>query len=185
MSLKYTLLGFLNYGEMTGYELKRHLDISTQNMWYASLSQIYPTLQRLEQEEWISSRDAPQEGKPDRKYYKLEKPGREALHNWLHQLDAVLPRQKNINLLKLFFSGSLPKSRILHLLESELDLHLQKLTSYEKETSAYIAEIVGRSEHKREAVMWDAVRRLGIEREKTTIRWLEDTIKLVEGTYDE
>jgi len=47
MSLKHTLLGFLAYGAMTGYDLKKNMDSSTQFFWHAGLSQIYPALKRV------------------------------------------------------------------------------------------------------------------------------------------
>ena len=185
MSLKYALLGFLNYGSMTGYELKRHIDESTQNLWHASLSQIYPMLQKLEREGLVSSTEMPQSNKPDRKYYQIEAPGRAAFRKWLEESDLELVRQKNINLLKLFFAGSLPKPQLLHNLQTQLNLHRQRLAYYQQETREYIAEIVGGTEAQKEAIMWKALHNLGVEIEKATIRWLERTIKIVEAEFDE
>lgn len=48
MSLKHALLGFLNYGPHTGYELKKVFDISVAHFWNAELSQIYPSLKALD-----------------------------------------------------------------------------------------------------------------------------------------
>ena len=46
--LKYALLGFLHYGPMSGYELKRRMDNSITHFWHAKLSQIYTTLKDLQ-----------------------------------------------------------------------------------------------------------------------------------------
>jgi hypothetical protein len=35
---------------MTGYQLKKQMDQSTQFFWHAALSQIYPTLKRMEEQ---------------------------------------------------------------------------------------------------------------------------------------
>ncbi len=51
MSLKHALLGFLNYGSMTGYELKKIFDPSIGHFWNAELSQMYPTLKQT----WLAS----------------------------------------------------------------------------------------------------------------------------------
>lgn len=185
MSLKYTLLGFLNYGPMTGYDLKGYLDASTQGVWYASLSQIYPTLQKLEQEGWVESQEIPQEGKPDRKYYLITAEGRAGFQDWLDEGVHELARHKNLNMLKLFFAGSLPKKRVLHHLQVELDLQRKQLAKDEQSTKQYIEGVVAATGLKREAVMWEAIRRLGIESKKTTIRWLEETMKTVEESYDD
>ena len=67
--LKYTLLGFLNYAPMTGYELKQRIDLSTSHFWHAKLSQIYITLKSLEEEEYVVSEVHEQQERPDRRVY--------------------------------------------------------------------------------------------------------------------
>ncbi len=42
--LKFILLGPLDYGPMSGYELEGWINASTGNLWHANLSQIYTTL---------------------------------------------------------------------------------------------------------------------------------------------
>ena len=79
MSLRYALLGFLNLGPMTGYDLKKQLDRSTQNFWHAGLNQIYPTLKKMDDEGWITSSLEPQDGRPDRVVYQLSETGRQEL----------------------------------------------------------------------------------------------------------
>jgi len=79
MSLRYALLGFLNLGPMTGYDLKKQLDRSTQNFWHAGLNQIYPTLKKMEDEGWITSSVEPQEARPDRVVYHMSETGRQEM----------------------------------------------------------------------------------------------------------
>ena len=43
MSLKYALLGFLNYQAYSGYDLKQLMDVSTSNFWDGEVSPM-PTL---------------------------------------------------------------------------------------------------------------------------------------------
>lgn len=185
MILEVTLLGFLNYGRMTGYELKSHLDKSTQGLWHASLSQIYPTLQKMEQKGFVTSAEFPQEGKPDRRYYQITPAGRIAFETWLDQTVRELARHKNANMLKLFFAGSLPKDRVLYHLQTELDLQREQLIVDEQSAKHYIDGVVAATGLQREAVMWDAIRQLGIEWRTTTIRWLEATIERIEEVYDD
>lgn len=170
---------------MTGYELKGHLDTSTQGIWHASLSQIYPTLQKMAHQDWVTVTEVPQTGKPDRKVYRITPSGQASLLSWLTEGQHTVARHKNINVLKLFFAGSLPKKRILHQLQTELDLQRQQLATYEQRAKATIEGVVAATGLQREAVLWDAVRQLGIESTKTTIRWLEATIKRIEEEYDE
>ena len=109
MSLKYTLLGFLNYGAMTGYDIKTHMDNSTQFFWHAKLSQIYPALKRMEEDAWVESTIMPQEGKPDKKYYEITDKGRAALMDWLDEFPSELVPHKQPELLKIFFAGAMEK----------------------------------------------------------------------------
>jgi PadR family transcriptional regulator AphA len=44
----YVVLGMLNLGARTGYDIKGIVDRSTRFFWAASYGQIYPELNRLE-----------------------------------------------------------------------------------------------------------------------------------------
>ena len=102
MTLRYALLGFLRLAPMTGYELKKNLDRSTQSFWHAGLNQIYPTLKSLEADGLVVSKTEPQEGKPDRRVYRLTADGQGELLDWLSQPERELSPGKNPAILKLF-----------------------------------------------------------------------------------
>jgi len=179
MSLKYTLLGFLSYGPQTGYDIKKHMDNSTQFFWHARLSQIYPTLKRMEEEELVESIVMPQEGKPDKKVYLITDKGRAALMEWLAEPLDELPPKKEPALLKLFFSGALDKGSILAQLHLQLSLHRAQLSRYQQETAAYVEQIIATTGLTRESVMWELVRQFGELHERTVIQWLEQAIETV------
>jgi PadR family transcriptional regulator AphA len=186
MSLRYALLGFLDLDSMTGYELKKNLDRSTQLFWYAGLNQIYPTLKKLESDRLVTSELEPQDGKPDRRTYRITPEGRDLLRSWLAEPLTSLPPGKNAGLLKLFFAGSLEKEIVLRQLQAQLELHRKQLARYEGETRQVIEEIVGATGLTREGSMWELVRELGEEHERTYVRWLERAIEQVEGAeWDE
>ena len=71
MSLEHAILGFLNYGPYSGYDLKKIFDISVQHFWPADQSQIYRTLSRLEDREWVDMDVIEQDDRPDRKEYRI------------------------------------------------------------------------------------------------------------------
>ena len=180
MSLRHTLLGFLYLGPMTGYEIKTHMDNSTQFFWHASLSQIYPELNKLEEEGFLNSEVHPQQGKPDKRTYTITQTGRSALLGWLGEPVDHLPATKDPLLLKLFFSGVLDKQAVLAQLRSQLELHLVQLAHYERETTAYASQIIADTGLVREGVMWKLVEQYGEELERTYIHWLENAIVTVE-----
>lgn len=179
MSLRYALLGFLGLDSMTGYELKKNLDQSTQLFWHAGLNQIYPTLKKLEAEGLVTAQVEPQNGKPDKRTYTLTSEGRQALEDWLSEPLTRLPPSKNSALLKIFFSGSLENEVVLRQLESQLELHRRQLEKYSGETRRVIEEIVAATGLEREGTMWELVRELGEAHERAYVDWLERAIRKV------
>jgi len=180
MSLKYTLLGFLSYGPQTGYDLKKHIDNSTQFFWHARLSQIYPALKKLAEEGLVEATVIPQEGKPDKKIYFVTASGRAMLMDWLAEPIDELSPTKDPTLLKLFFSGALDKETVLAQLHRQLALHRAQLAHYQQETAAYVEQVIAETGLTREGVMWELARQFGEEYERAYIRWLEQAIEVVE-----
>jgi PadR family transcriptional regulator AphA len=180
MSLKHTLLGFLSYGPQTGYDLKKHMDHSTQFFWHARLSQIYPALKKLAEEGLVEATVVPQEGKPDKKIYLITEAGRAALLDWLAEPIDELPLTKDPTLLRLFFSGSLDKETLLAQLRRQLVLHRAQLAHYQQETAAYLEQIIAETGLAREGALWELTRQFGEEYERIYIHWLEQAIEAVE-----
>ena len=65
--LKHGILGLLNYGDITGYEIKEVFERSLNYFWTAQTSQIYRELQTIEKKGWAKSTRIEQAGKPDKK----------------------------------------------------------------------------------------------------------------------
>ncbi len=181
MSLEFTLLGFLDYGPKTGYELKKLLDESTQFFWHAELSQIYPALKRLEQRGSVASQIQPQEGKPDKKVYSITPQGRKELVVWLVDPLDQAPEIKNQVLLKLFFSGRLDRQGICAQLRCQLEIQRALLKRFEQESASRIRTVASEDpEIAGPARMWEYVRRYGQAQAEMTVRWLEETLAAVE-----
>ena len=179
MSLQHTILGFLSYGPHTGYDLKKRMDNSTQAFWNAHLAQIYPTLKQLKKKGLAETRVQVQTDKPSRKYYLITAAGRAELESWLLEPMNTAPQVKNMALLKFYFSGSLPKSAIIQQLERQIEVHRARLFFYENGAETAITEQAAQSGLTRESVMWNLVRKFGVEHTKTYIRWLEHAIETV------
>ena len=65
MSLPHGILGFLCYGETTGYELNKMFDASVRFFWSATMSQIYQDLIRLEKKGYVHAQTVIQSSKPN------------------------------------------------------------------------------------------------------------------------
>lgn len=180
MALKYALLGFIRYAPMTGYDLKKYMELSTRYFWTAELAQIYPTLKQLEDAGWIESEIEPQAGKPDKKIYSITKAGKKALLEWLKEPLDFLPMVKEPVLLQLFFSGVLDRETILSQLYRQLEVHRAQLEVHQTEIKTAIREITALTKLERESVMWELAREFGESYEKHYVKWLEHAIKVVE-----
>ena len=96
------LLGFLTWGPMSGYDLKKVIDGSISNFWSESYGQIYPVLKKLEAEGRVTCREG-QEGGRKRNVYAITEAGSAELDAWLAEPPEDQPSRNEL-LLKLFFA---------------------------------------------------------------------------------
>lgn len=82
---KFAVLGILALGPHTGYDIKQHMDQSTSYFWNENYGQIYPSLAELLDNSDINLEVIRQDGKPDKKLYRITDQGRETLSQWLSQ----------------------------------------------------------------------------------------------------
>ena len=82
MSLPHILLGLLRR-PASGYDLKAEFEQAIRHFWSAELSQIYPTLKRMQAKGWLSCATEPSDRGPDRRVYSRTEAGREELLRWL------------------------------------------------------------------------------------------------------
>ena len=138
MSLDHILLGLLR-DPGCGYELKGRFEDTATHFWDARLSQIYPTLRRMEERGWLRSRREPSERGPERKVYELASEGREELERWLRS-GPDLSTERHAHVAQLFFMGELGDPRamldFLEELRSRFASRLEALEAIEAEWSA-------------------------------------------------
>ena len=102
--LKHGILGLLNYGDMTGYEIKTAFEDSLNHFWHAQTSQIYRELQLLEKNGWVTATRVEQKGRPDKNVLSITQSGRDELKKWLNDASAA-STMRNGMLMKVFFRG--------------------------------------------------------------------------------
>lgn len=131
--LPYIILGFLQVREMTGYDIKQMLSLSTSNFYDASFGSIYPMLKKLQNDGWITAREAVESGK-FRVVYSITEAGRTTFGQWLLEPIEFQPSRQHF-LVRLFFYDMLPRdqanSLIGHFVE-EIRRERQKLVSLEQ-----------------------------------------------------
>lgn len=174
MSLEYAIMGFLNYGPLSGYDLKKVFDISVQHFWPADQSQIYRTLSRLDEQGWVEVEVVNQVERPDRKVYHITETGRDELLNWL----AVEPRERasrSAALIQVFFFGQLSDEVILERFERYLQMMKAVLARYEQ-VPENLANGIPVSPSERENFFWMLTLDLGFRTIRANIEWAEDVI---------
>lgn len=182
--LEYVLLGGLSYRPLTGYQLKQFVDTSARHFWYVQTSQIYRTLKKLEGNGLLTSEIQGQVDRPDRRLYHITETGRADLMAWLAQPMTEIEPTKDTLLVRLFFSARLDKETVLTQLRLQRALRQEQLRMFRTEIVRLIeAGVGGNPELKREALLWDAARRLGELGEETYIRWLDETIQRLETDF--
>jgi DNA-binding PadR family transcriptional regulator len=182
--LKYVLLGALTYQPLTGYQLKQFIDNSARHFWYAQTSQIYRTLNELEEKGLLTSQIQPQTDRPDQRLYHLTPTGREDLLKWLATPMTEIAPTKDELLVRLFFSALLDKEVVLTQLRLQKALHQQQLSVFKEVIPLQITTSLERNPHlKRDALLWELDRRLGELSEESYLRWLDETIARIEEEF--
>jgi DNA-binding PadR family transcriptional regulator len=115
--LREALLGLLAIRPMTGYDLTRSYRRALQQIWYAPLGQVYPTLRKMKRDGLLRVSVKVQRHRPDRKVYTLTAEGRRLLVSWLSQ-PAALPRMHHEFIHKLFLLGNVDAKQRGELIEA-------------------------------------------------------------------
>ncbi|MGV9746844.1 PadR family transcriptional regulator [Rhodococcus zopfii] len=83
MALEHALLVALDERSGSGYELARRFDRSIGFFHSASHQQIYRVLRRMEEHGWVTCETVAQDGRPDKKVYRVAAAGHAELDRWI------------------------------------------------------------------------------------------------------
>jgi len=175
MSLEHAILGFLNYSPLSGYDLKKVFDNSVQHFWPADQSQIYRTLTRLTEQDWVEMEVVEQTERPDRKVYHITEAGRSELLNWLA---GPTPNQvsRSSALVQVFFLGQMTDEVILEKFEAYAQTIRQILERYDQLQGELTANMPENCKP-REQYFWLLTLELGIRTMHTNLEWAENIIE--------
>ena len=176
MSLRYGILGFLNYGSMTGYDLNKAFSESIDFFWHAQASQIYRELTKLEKESMVEYKTIIQFDKPNKKEYKITRYGKEEWMKWLSSPpDNALSDFKSEFLMKVFFSSALTieaSIQRLMLFKADCLKYAEKLT----ETDGSIEDYDTIVQNPLDALHWKLCANFGKQYITMCITWAETSI---------
>ena len=154
-----SLLGFLQLGPMTGWDLDAMVRSSIGNFWNVTRSQIYRELRTLTERGYVTAGDA---GRRDRVPYTITAAGQEAFASWIAQ-DPPGDVIRSRLLLTVFFGGHVDGRRMERFLAVHRLRHEERLEHY-RELAAALAGAEG--------MAWAVhALRYGIEHEEAVLRW--------------
>ncbi len=172
---RYAILGMLLSDQpLSGYQIIKEMQGSTDYFWQESDASIYPMLKTLENEGKVKSRTE-YSGKRESRIFEITPRGKKEFLSWM-EMPAEIDKRRNEFLLKLFFGGNVSKEKILQKLFSRLE-KVQKLKrkfkSIECDTFSKISD-----EHPHKA-FWYMTLRHGLIAVLAEIKWLNECIAIL------
>lgn len=192
---RYALLGLLSWRPMSGYDIKKLVDIGLSHFWNENYGQIYPTLNALVTEGLAKKAVDGSTGKRKRIVYSITPSGEQAFLQWLSQ-PADRPTVRNELQLKFFLSGQRPTKTSLALIREYQAQQHAVLQDYREseailrdalETGDYpdeIAEILSSSQNRssrrqkaKQCRMFLLTLRHGILAVQARLAWCDEVIE--------
>jgi PadR family transcriptional regulator AphA len=144
MSLREAMLGLLDDGPMTGYEIKQFFRNVIRHFWSVSDGQLYPTLKKMHSDGLVSLEVVEQKGTANKHVYSITDKGREKFAHWIREPVIKFEELKEPFVLKVFFFSKLSREEILEHLRAQQELHARILEeirgvrdTYEEDVSPY------------------------------------------------
>ncbi|BAY87145.1 hypothetical protein NIES267_66630 [Calothrix parasitica NIES-267] len=175
MSLAHTILATLGSESYSGYDLWKKFSQTSKYYWQATQQQIYRELGKLEKEGAISSELIPQEGRPNKKLYRVTEEGIAKLKSWLLEPAEPMTIREEL-LVKVIAAKLVPKTVILQEIERHNKIHQQKLSEYKQIEQREFSDI---SQLSYERKCLYLTLRCGIRYETYRIEWCEEAILLL------
>lgn len=176
--LRHGILGLINNGDKTGYEIMTVFRDSLNHFWKAQTSQIYRELQTMEKAGWISQTHIPQVDKPDKNVFSINPTGRDELLRWLRD-DSTPLSFKNPLLMKTFFMGELPVEESIAFFEALEGLSVFPDNGQQASSNADMYRQA--MDHPEKAIYWKLTIEFGRRYERMQREWCAYCIQQLEG----
>lgn len=173
----YVILGFLSHEDLTGYGIKKRIDLSLHYFWGAGFGQIYPSLNLMEKKGWVMKRSDNMKQKMERIVYSITEEGRKQLIIWLSS-PVENEYVKYEILLKLFFGSMLEVQKnieSIHTFKEKYSKELSVLKNYKTQLKKVQKE---NPDH----LYFLLTVLFGEKIYKAYIEWADEAMKLLKGS---
>lgn len=179
MSLKHILVGLCREPS-SGYDLKALFDHAIRYFWSAELSQIYPTLHRLEASGMLEAEDSPSTRGPKRRLYRTTAAGRRMLQEWL-KAGPAFRDERYVFAAQIFFLDELDDldatADFIHLLETEFERRRDALAAVDGPDDQARAEDLGAMDS--DEFHHYLTLRMGLRVVEARIAWCNEALHLI------
>ncbi|MCU0290077.1 MAG: PadR family transcriptional regulator [Acidobacteria bacterium] len=134
----YAVLGLLMIKPMSGYDMKKKIDMSISSFWNENYGQLYPVLGKLEKQRLITKNVARGERRPAKNIYKITEAGKEELARWFSRPNDPVKFRSEL-MLKLFFGLHADINALISMVDKER-MGNEKLLSEYDELEKHISE---------------------------------------------
>lgn len=172
MSLKYALLGLLAEDPKYGYEIKQQFEGALGNVWSVSYGQLYPTLRRLSEMQWVTKQTAPGKKAAEKNIYSITPKGKSKLDEWLLRPLRSSYKVKDEFTLKFLFFDKLPRERVLEYLKLQQKKTVMQKEDFQRTLVSIRDEL---------SFFLQAIIRKGIIHLEAENQWLEEVVSALEG----
>lgn len=172
-TLKYAILGLINKKPSTGYDITKEFKKELGNFWRARHSQIYPELNKLEDEGLIEHEVIISGESLEKKVYSIKDKGKKDLFKWLEKDEEMVPTSKDKFRLRMYFLDDIDRERVIELLKSQLEQRKKKLNTLKRKMGDYSETPEFASGNLGDYIVLEGA----ILREEAYIEWLKRSIR--------
>ncbi len=170
MALSHAILVCLTERPMSGYDLAKFFDTSIGFFWSATHPQIYRQLKKLQQQDFVTSTEEVQAGRPNRFVYSITDTGRDALKAWSRE-PVSQPLIKDDLLVRLQAIEHIDRHALRAQIATRLAAHREQLGQYH-----HIRDVRFSGQVPDQDLGKLMGLELGIQYEEGWIRWCEDVL---------
>lgn len=177
---RYVVLGLLTDGPLSGYEIKKLVDLRFRYFWSESYGQIYPELKKLTAEGLVCRLpDKDGEGGRPKKRYEITDAGKESFASWMAEAPEA-ERQRNEFLLKIFWAPWVSTSRMVEYVKDFRNRHNRDLEMLRRMESELLGILSTHDNH------WWILQaaRLGRRVNEAYVAWAAELVANMEGMGD-
>jgi len=169
---KFAVLGLLTIKPLSGYEMSKIIQKSIGHFWSESNGQLYPTLNQLLKDGFVTRTQPNTTSKKTAHIYAITEAGQIALQNWLQEQRETKNIHRDEELLRLFFGCNVPSNISLELLNARKKRAQETLNKF----FAIHNELDESSEH---YLYWLICLKNGVYSAKAEIEWCDEAIKII------